>query len=515
MAASAHASPWRARQASTSPAPSARARLRLADIDGSGTTDIIYLHRKGVRLYFNDSGNARSCPRQLPAFPGLDDPASVVPVDLLGNGTVCLAWSSPLPGATGRPLRYVDLTGGIKPHLLTGWRNNLGSEMRLEYAPSTRFYLQDRHDDRPWLTPLPFPVHVLARVETIDHVSRTRFVSRYAYHHGHYDSEEREFRGFGMVEQWDSERYATADEGAAVDDAGSGAANADRAYTVPAVHTRTWYHTGIHLAGGALTDRFAGLGPCAGRGEYFREPGLGDAEARALLLPDTVLPSGLSWDEEREAGRALKGTMLRQEVYGEAAEAACDALPAPVPYSVAERNFTVRLLQPRGANRHAVFLTHAHESISYQYECEAHDPRIEHVLTLEVDDHGNVLKEAAIAYGRRTLVRGPDAGGKPGLRPNPALAALHPADQAVQTTDLLAYSENRVTNAIDEPHAYRHPMPCETRSYQLGGLRPTGPAGRYRACDLVEAAPGKRSAPVPAARARTRHARRGKLHAAA
>ena len=32
-------------------------RIRLADIDGSGTTDIIYLGRDGVRLYFNQSGN--------------------------------------------------------------------------------------------------------------------------------------------------------------------------------------------------------------------------------------------------------------------------------------------------------------------------------------------------------------------------------------------------------------------------------------------------------------------------
>ena len=32
-------------------------RIRLADIDGSGTTDIIYLHRDEVRIYFNESGN--------------------------------------------------------------------------------------------------------------------------------------------------------------------------------------------------------------------------------------------------------------------------------------------------------------------------------------------------------------------------------------------------------------------------------------------------------------------------
>ena len=50
-------------------------RIRLADIDGSGATDIIYLARDGVRLYFNQSGNrwsdaaARSTP-----FPRVGQP---------------------------------------------------------------------------------------------------------------------------------------------------------------------------------------------------------------------------------------------------------------------------------------------------------------------------------------------------------------------------------------------------------------------------------------------------------
>ena len=39
-------------------------RIRLADIDGSGTNDIIYLGRDGVRLYFNQSGNRWSEPRR-------------------------------------------------------------------------------------------------------------------------------------------------------------------------------------------------------------------------------------------------------------------------------------------------------------------------------------------------------------------------------------------------------------------------------------------------------------------
>ena len=42
------------------------------------------------------------------------------------------------------------------------------------------------------MTRLPFPVHVVKRVETYDDVSRNRFVTSYTYHHGYYDGIERE-----------------------------------------------------------------------------------------------------------------------------------------------------------------------------------------------------------------------------------------------------------------------------------------------------------------------------------
>ncbi|MFN2169275.1 MAG: SpvB/TcaC N-terminal domain-containing protein, partial [Anaerolineae bacterium] len=143
-------------------------RIRLADIDGSGTTDIIYLHRDGVRLYFNQSGNSWSPARALDGFPAIDDLTSITTVDLLGNGTACLVWSSPLPGDAAQPMRYLNLMGEQKPHLLWKTVNNLGAETRVQYAPSTKFYLQDKRDGSPWITRLPFPVHVVERVETID-----------------------------------------------------------------------------------------------------------------------------------------------------------------------------------------------------------------------------------------------------------------------------------------------------------------------------------------------------------
>ena len=143
-------------------------RVRLADIDGSGTTDIIYLAASGVRLYFNQSGNGWSDARALPVFPAVDDVSTIQALDLLGNGTACLVWTSPLPGDARAPMRYVDLMGGQKPHLLIRTVNNLGAETRIQYAPSTKFYLADKRAGRPWITRLPFPVHVVERVETLD-----------------------------------------------------------------------------------------------------------------------------------------------------------------------------------------------------------------------------------------------------------------------------------------------------------------------------------------------------------
>ena len=425
-------------------------RVRLADIDGSGTTDLIYLGRDGVKLYFNQSGNRWSEPTVLDQFPVPDNLASVAALDMLGNGTACLAWSSPLPGDAGRQLRYLDLMGGQKPHLLTVVKNNMGAETHVRYASSTKFYLQDRLAGKPWITRLPFPVHVVEQIDILDLVGQTRFISRYQYHHGYFDGAEREFRGFGMVEQWDTEAYAAL--------AGTPALNIDQASHVPPVLTRTWYHTGAYLQGARISLQF--------KDDYYREPGQNDAQRDAMLLPDTVLPIEvtlpdgahaawtLSAQEEREACRALKGSLLRQEIY------AFDGTPRQThPYNVSERSYTVKLLHPAGGNRHAVFFTHARETVDYHYERKLYDvgqpqwmadPRASHEMTLAVDTYGNVLRSASIGYGRRYE----DSG-------------LAPPDQLKQKSTHAVVNEYAYTKQVSNPHQYRAPLPCETRTYEL------------------------------------------------
>jgi len=425
-------------------------RIRLADVDGTGTMDILYAGSEGVRLWFNQSGNSWSAANVIAVFPSVDELSSVQVIDLLGTGTACLVWSSPLPAEAGLPLRYVDLMGGQKPHLLVNIANNMGAETRITYAPSTRFYRQDADAGTPWVTRLPFPVQVVERMEKLDWIGRNRMVSRYAYHHGYFDGYEREFRGFGCVAQWDTEEFredASFPDGEFV--------NWSAQSWAPPVRTVSWFHTGAFLNAQAVTQQFAS--------EYWQEPALIAAGiANAMSLVDTILPSGLDAYEMQEAYRALKGRSLRVEVYAE------DGFEdAPNPYTVTEQNFTLSLLQPRGANLHAAFRVDARESVTLAYERNASDPRVSHEVTLSCDQYGNPLRSISIGYARRSGYTAPE----------PSLSA------ATQTA--LAYDQQRLhiratgqvyTNAIDDPvnqpDNYRTPLPSATSSAEMTGVAP-------------------------------------------
>jgi RHS repeat-associated protein len=436
-------------------------RVRLADVDGTGSADLVYLHPHGTRVYLNQSGNGYSEPHHLShAFPRLDSLAHVTVTDLLGRGTACLVWSSPLPGDVGRQVRYADLMTQGKPYLLTEVVNNLGAETRIGYAPSTQFYLADQAAGRPWITRLPFPVQVVERVETVDRVNRNRFTTRHAYHHGYYDGFEREFRGFGMVEHWDTEDLAALETNA------GDHANLDRATDLPPVLTRTWLHTGVFPDEERVSRQFTR--------EYWRQPDGGDPDLPDTALPGTLRLAGqpsrpwrLSRTEAREACRALKGMPLREEVY------ALDGSEAEGrPYLVAEHNYTIELLQPAidpvpdgPQNYHAVLLTHARESVTSHYERALYpvdgepraDPRITHDIVLDIDDYGNPLRSASAGYGRH--------------HPDPVLS---PEDQMAQARLRLTCTENDYTNSVGLPDAYRTPVSAQARTFEVTGLAPAG-----------------------------------------
>lgn len=439
-------------------------RLHLIDIDGSGTPDLVYAQRNQLDIYRNQSGNGFS-PKEEPAHKlEYDNLDHIRFADVLGNGTSCLVLTS-RDEAMRLNHRYYDFNGGVKPHLLVGINNNKGTEKKVHYATSTKFHLDDLKAGKPWASRLSFPVHVAEAVEIIDHIAGSRLITRCKYHDGYYDPVEREFRGFGYVERWDSEtfeehlKWIGARKTSEAHGGRCSMSEEPSTFSDP-VYTRSWFHTGAPATQGGLSDHYrrkADSPEGARTGDYYREASSSEHDR----LPDSALEHTDAYHANdlasiAEAQRALHGQKLREEVYGTDSDDHPDQ--AQHPFVVTESNFTARLLQPRGEQQHAVCFFHPAEEVVWHYERDPTDPRIEHNFTLDVDDHGHIRKSLRICYPRRK--------GKatcPQQTPSDIVAL-------VQIDTLI----NTVTGAGDKHAGYVSGVPCERKTYEIGGLKHAG-----------------------------------------
>ncbi|MBL0073876.1 MAG: insecticidal toxin complex protein [Bacteroidetes bacterium] len=429
--------------------------LRLIDIDGSGTPDIIYLGKNKFTCWMNLSGNRFSTAAfEIKAFPEIHNQAKITATDLLGNGVACIVWSSPLSKDANAPLRYIDLMNSKKPHIMVSYKNNLGKEVSLEYTPSTKFYIEDKLAGKPWVTKLHFPVHLLTKTIVTDKWRNTRFTSQYSYHHGYYDHTEREFRGFGRVEQIDAEDFGIF----AAANANSPFITDDLTLYQPPVKTITWYHTGAFLGRQKILNQF--------QHEYFA-PGVTDFHENVLPEPDFGTTT-LTNDEWPQALRACKGMTLRQEVYELEVDAFAKGEEKRIKlFSTAYHNRKINLIQPKARNKFAVFFATESEAITYQYELDLisdiriPDPRIAHSFNLKHDEFGNTLQSLAITYPR--IGQHMETGIS-----TETLSLI----QEVQRESLMVYSENQFSNDIVTEDIYRLRIPTEAKTFELTGILP-------------------------------------------
>lgn len=174
-------------------------RLFLADINGDGLDDVVYVEADRVRLWVNQGGRALVSAGTIQYTPpaGAGD---VQLADLGGTGTWGLVWSSPASRPDGGNYRYIDLAGGVRPYLLTSIDEGTGLVTEIEYTPSTEHARQAAVEGRPWQSTLPFPVQIVARITQHDSVTGAQTGRSMRYFDGFFDGQDREFRGFGRVE---------------------------------------------------------------------------------------------------------------------------------------------------------------------------------------------------------------------------------------------------------------------------------------------------------------------------
>ncbi len=385
-------------------------RIRLVDLDGSGTSDLVYLGRGELTYWINASGNRFVEGGTITGLPFIDNISSAQIIDFLGNGTPCLVWSSMLAIHADSPVHYLELTNGVKPRLLTSIENSMGLETRFHYGYSGEHYLRDKQSDYPWMTRIPSHQTVADAVEMIDHIAHTRFMQRYEYHDGFYDGEERAFRGFCLVDQYDSDSYL-------------GSSTIPETQFTDPVCVRKWFHNG---APGWQQTRSESYYPYDSYSTQLKD-----------FHIETI--NDLGSEEFFDLIRSVAGQPLRTETYGLTRE----GIRNEHPFQVTHTNYTIRRTQPGTEIYDPSVAVFQRESLEIIYEEDAEDPLIRHSMYLGIDDFGVPVQQVAIAYPR-----------------------IHEEATEEQQLFHIKGSETNVLH-IDERDRYEIAIPLESKSFEF------------------------------------------------
>lgn len=376
-------------------------RVLLGDIDGDGLADLIYISDREVTLWLNRAGNGWSQPVHLHGTPPVDDIVALRLVDLEGTGVAGLLWTRQARLGTAPEHYFLDFTGGTKPYLLTRMDNNLGAVTEVSYSPSTTFYLRDQADPATrWRTTMPYPVHVVERVTVRDALSDSILSTEYRYHHGYNDGVEKEFRGYGMVEQIDTEVFGSYLGRKIAGDETALRRLLDQRHHSPPTLTRTWFHQGaVDPADGGpwqeleFRDEYWAGDRDAAQLPYLPVSGTALSEHKRAL--DAFLMT-LTRAAQRDALRSLRGSVLRREIY------ALDGSDLQNrPYTVSEYAYAVREIDTPSPiiDRRHIFHPYLVAERTTQWE-RGDDPMSRYTFNGDHDAHGQPRLKLDIACPR-------------------------------------------------------------------------------------------------------------------
>lgn len=414
-------------------------RVFLADIDGSGAADLIYAESDHFLIFMNKSGNGfDTTPLVLPMPPGVsyDRLDQVSFVDMDGTGTTDLV----LTVSHMVPAHWCYSFSATKPYLLERVDNNQGASTTLAYRSSAQEWLDEKQTNPDSVCHLPFVVPLLSGVLSLDEISGNTLTQQYRYRNGVYAGADREFRGFGFVQQLDTSDTAVS--------------TAQDIENVAPALTKTWYHTGQEEAESYLVE------------PPYEDPAMFSLGASRF----TVYNPATGWDDplgsvdsktRYQLFRALKGSVLRTEVYG-----ADDTPEDHVPYSVQTNQYQVRLVQPSSAiHPYCTAITIPLEQLTVSYERIEADPQVQQTVLMQADRYGTPLWNVEIHYARRL---------KPPINPYPTTvpdiqwqSSYDPSQQALRLIETRQTFYN-----LDAPQVWHLAIPYQQRQNVI-----TNPSG--------------------------------------
>lgn len=186
--------------------------FHLLDVNHDGQADLLRISGSWATTYINRGtlgfSGARGDFRGLPA---VSETLKLLFADMNGNGTTDVVWIT-----NDFKLRYLELSREPHPGLLSRIDNGMGFVTELAYRSSTDYAIESKVAGTPWRYPLPTPVAVVSEIRTTDSLDvlgfrATETRTSFSYGDGYYDGREHEFRGFGSadVTSWGDETHET------------------------------------------------------------------------------------------------------------------------------------------------------------------------------------------------------------------------------------------------------------------------------------------------------------------
>ncbi|USD21026.1 FG-GAP-like repeat-containing protein [Microbulbifer variabilis] len=179
--------------------------VRVTDINADGRADLVYLNGTHVSIWLNQGLNsnqhqlAQFSQPQLIQAQGNVAPEEVRLVDINGNGSTDIVWYSPGRGAN--TFYFAELFPNEQPNQLKTIDNGLGALTTLEYGSVVEEMVRDREGNSPWSQGIPVAMQVLKRVIVDDGRGGEQQTTEMDYWDGFYDAADKEFQGFAHSEE--------------------------------------------------------------------------------------------------------------------------------------------------------------------------------------------------------------------------------------------------------------------------------------------------------------------------
>jgi len=175
----------------------------LHDLNGDGWVDLVHVDPDQVEIALATAAGQFGAPQTFADVPTKNPTTTTVRyADMNGNGTTDIVWVD-VSGSPTSAWQYVELFPAGRAGLLQRVDNGLGKVETMTYAPASQDAAAARTAGNPWTTRMNVPMEVVRSTKVDDSLGDPVMETDYAYANGTFSPVERTFAGFGGGTQRD------------------------------------------------------------------------------------------------------------------------------------------------------------------------------------------------------------------------------------------------------------------------------------------------------------------------